>query len=207
VRCGKRHTAQTFAVGRIPRDVIGQPSRPAPEAVAAYVTPRCERRFQRWVGGDRATRMLSRLHSVWFLPTDQDLALGARWYRCDAIAYVRADEPAGLPGSVEDALSQTGALDRFGVCSQGSPERSSSVLVMCGAKRHDWRAFSVISVRSSRRDAYPDRQGRTQARRECRNASRVELGYPLEWRFGWQPPSRRAWRAGTRHGLCWVPAP
>jgi hypothetical protein len=204
VRCGKRHTAQTFFVDRVPRTVLADRSDPDAEAVAAYVTPRCERRFARWVGGDAETRILSRLHTVWFLPTDVDVRLGARWYRCDAIAYAEGDAPAQLPRDVEQVLSTPAGLTEFGVCSQGSPEKPDSVRVMCGRRPHDWRAFAAERL-GGRERAFPGRRARREARRECRDASREELGFPLEWRFGWQPPSRAAWRTGVRHGLCWVP--
>jgi hypothetical protein len=204
VRCGRRHTAQTFSVDRIPRKVLADRSDPDAEAVAEYVTPRCERRFARWIGGDAETRTLSRLHTVWFLPTDREIRLGARWYRCDAIAYSEGAEPARLPRDVEQVLSTPGGLTEFGVCSQGSPERPDSVRVMCGRRSHDWRAFAAQRL-GGRDGPFPGRRARREARAECRDASRAELGFPLEWRFGWQPPSREAWRTGARHDLCWVP--
>jgi hypothetical protein len=206
VGCGSPHTAQTLDVGRIPRRVVGDPERPDTRAIADYVTPRCDRRFAEWIGGDRETRILSRLHAVWFLPSDQDLALGARWFRCDAVAFGAGDQPARLPRDVQDVLSDDGALDVFGVCSQGSPEQASSVRVMCDRRRHDWRAFEALRLQASRKDAYPSAASRRDARQTCSDASRAELGYPLEWRYGWQPPSRRAWSTGVRHGLCWIPS-
>ena len=205
VRCTRPHTAQTLDVGRIPRRVVGDRAEPDPRAIADYVTPRCERRFVRWIGGDRETRILSRLHAVWFLPSDDDLALGARWFRCDAIAFGTGDEPALLPRDVQGVLSDPGALDVFGVCSRGSPEEVDSVLVMCD-RRHNWRAFDVLPVQPGRKNSYPSAESRRDARGSCRDASREELGYPLEWHYGWQRPSRRAWTDGVRHGLCWVPS-
>jgi hypothetical protein len=205
VRCRQPHTAQTFHVGRVPADVVGDRAEPDTEAIAGYVTPRCNRLFARWIGGDRDTRILSRLHSVWFLPDDEDLALGARWFRCDAVAYGSGDEPARLPADVAGALDGDDALGDFGLCSEGSPEREDSVLLMCDRRRHDWRAFAVQRLEPGRRDSYPSRQARRQARRSCSDAAREELDFPLEWRYGWQPPSRRAWSTGVRHGLCWVP--
>ena len=204
VRCTRRHTAQTFAVDRIPRTILADPSDPDAEAIEAYITPRCERRFARWIGGDRETRILSRLHTVWFLPPDVDLRRGALWYRCDALAYAEGNEPARLPPDVEQVLSTPEGLTEFGVCSQGSPEEPGSVRVMCGRRPHTWRAFTAERL-GGRERAFPGRRARREARRECRDASREELGFPLEWRFGWQPPSRAAWRTGVRHGLCWVP--
>jgi hypothetical protein len=205
VRCREPHTAQTFHVGRIPSGVVGDRSLPDTEGIAGYVTPRCNRRFARWIGGDADTRILSRLHSVWFLPSDEDLGLGARWFRCDAVAYGNGDEPTRLSADVSGALDATDALDTFGLCSEGSPERRDSVLLMCDRRRHDWRAFSVLRPEPGRRDSYPSRKARRQARQACSEAAREELDFPLEWRYGWQPPSRRAWRTGVRHGLCWVP--
>ena len=204
VPCATRHTAQTFSVAGIPRAVLAGRSEPDAEAIAAYVTPRCERRFARWIGGDVEARVLSRLHPVWFLPTDADVRLGARWYRCDVIAYAEGDRPARLPRDVEQVLSTPEGLTEFGVCSKGSPERPGSVRVMCGRGSHTWRAFTAARL-GGRDRPFPGRRARREARRECSEAARTELGFPLEWLFGWQPPSRAAWRTGARHGLCWVP--
>jgi hypothetical protein len=206
VRCTRPHTAQTLDVGRLPARLVGGRHEPDARALAGYVTARCERRFARWIGGDRETRILSRLHAVWFLPSDEDLALGARWFRCDAVAFGTGEEPALLPRDVEGVLSDPGALDIFGACSKGSPEETRSVLVMCDQPRHTWRAFEVLPVQPTSEDRYPSAESRRVARGSCRDASREELGYPLQWRYGWQAPSRRAWATGVRHGLCWVPS-
>jgi len=205
VSCRDPHTTQTLAVGRLPRSVIGRPRRPDTEAIAAYVTPRCDRRFARWIGGDRRVQILSRLHAVWFLPADEDLALGARWFRCDALAYGVGQRPRLLPRTVEAVLADSDALATFGVCSDGSPEQARSVVVSCDRPRHDWRAFAAQRLRAGRGDAYPSRASLRRARQTCSNASREELGFPLKWRYGWQPPTPTAWADGARHGLCWVP--
>jgi len=205
VPCRDPHTTQTLAVGRLPRSVVGRPRRPDTEAIAGYVTPRCDRRFARWIGGDQQTRILSRLHGVWFLPSDEELALGARWFRCDAMAYGVGDEPGPLPRDIEGVLSQPAALGTFGVCSDGSPEQASSLLVSCDRPRHDWRAFAAQRLPAGRRESYPDRATLRRARGACSDASREELGFPLRWRYGWQPPTPTAWATGVRHGLCWVP--
>ena len=33
-----------------------------------------------------------------------------------------------------------------------------------------------------------------------------KAGFPLEFSYGWEWPTRRQWAAGQRYGYCWAPA-
>jgi hypothetical protein len=203
VPCRRPHTTQTYYVGTFDLSIIGDRS-PSTADVAEFVTPRCDRRFVKWVGGDRSTRVLSRAHPVWFVPSDRDIELGARWYRCDLVVSASDDRLTELPRNTEDLLASSSALDEYGLCSRGSPERRGSDSVVC-SKRHSWQAFSAIRVRTKRDDAFPSRKQLRDARNRCRDRARRELDWPLEWKYGWQPPNRTQWTGGLRWGLCWVP--
>jgi Septum formation len=203
VPCRKPHTTQTYYVGTFDLKVIGDRT-PSASEVATFVTPRCARRFTRWVGGDRQTRMLSRAHPVWFVPTARDIRLGARWFRCDVVlSGVGSRLERRLPRDTEGLLDSSDALDEYGLCSRGSPQRPRSVTVICG-RRHSWQAFAALRVRTERA-GYPPRKVLREARNRCRERAREELDFPLEWRYGWQPPTRRQWASGLEWGVCWVP--
>jgi hypothetical protein len=204
VQCRKTHTTQTYYVGTFDLGIIGDRS-PSTADVAEFVTPRCDRRFARWVGGERSTRILSRAHPVWFVPNDRDIRLGARWFRCDLVVSATEDRLATLPRNSANILASESALDEYGLCSRGSPERPHSDAVVC-SRGHSWQAFSAIRVHSKGSDdAYPTRKRMRDARDQCRAQARRELDYPLEWKYGWQPPTRDQWAGGLRWGLCWVP--
>ena len=202
VHCGQAHTSQTYFVGRLPSAVVGSGD-PDAEAISAYVTPRCDRRLARWTGGSREVRLLSRLQAVWFLPTDEDLALGARWFRCDVVAYARGSRLTELPAGTESLLDKDDALGTVGLCSQGSPEDPDSTPVSCD-RRHGWRAFAVQRFEPARRGGYPPRSALREARDACSDSVREQLGFPLEWTYGWQPPSMASWDDGRDHGFCWI---
>jgi Septum formation len=202
VRCRTPHTTQTYYVGTFDLSIIGDRT-PETADVAEFVTPRCTRRFNRWVGGDRETRILARAHPVWFVPTPRDIQLGARWFRCDLVLTGVQDRLAELPRNTEGLLESSGALDEYGLCSRGSPERPRSTMVVCG-RSHSWQAFDTLRVRSDS-DRYPSRKDLRDARKKCRERARAELDFPLKWTYGWQAPTREQWQSGLEWGVCWIP--
>ena len=165
--------------------------------------PRCDRRFARHVGGGRNVRVLSRLQPVWFVPTPAELSRGARWYRCDVIGFAGADELARLPDGTAGVLEQPDSLETYGLCSTATPNLPGDYQVMCG-RRHAWQAFAVIRLRGAE-GQWPSRKRLAAARRECKTRARAHQGYPLEWTYGWQPPTREQWHEGRHWGYCWVP--
>lgn len=202
VSCRKPHTTQTYHVGTFDLSIIGDRT-PETAEIAEFVTPRCARRFDRWVGGDRQTRALARVHPVWFVPTPRDIELGARWFRCDLVVSGVETRLAELPRDTGGLLESSSALDEYGLCSRRSPQRPRSVTVVCG-ENHSWQAFDTLRVRSDS-DGYPARESLRKTRNHCREQAREELGFPLEWRYGWQAPTREQWHNGLEWGVCWVP--
>jgi len=190
-------------VGAIPKRVVGERKDPDTAAIAQFVTPRCERKFADHVGGARATRVLSRLQPVWFVPSRSELARGARWFRCDVVAFAATDALARLPRDSAGLLDASGALDAWGLCSTAAPTRRSAEQVICD-RRHSWRAFALIRLHGPG-DRWPGRDAIGAARRQCQDRARAEQGYPLRWTYGWQPPTRSQWRDGRRWGYCWAP--
>lgn len=202
VPCRKPHTTQTYHVGTFNLRIIGDRN-PGTSEIAEFVTPRCAREFDRWVGGDRRTQMLSRAHPVWFVPNRRDLRLGARWFRCDVVLSGVENRLAKLPRDTRGMLDSDGALDDYGLCSRGSPERVRSATVIC-SRSHSWQAFDTLRVRSDKA-GYPAGKELRKARNRCREQARTKLDFPLKWRYGWQAPTREQWAGGLEWGVCWVP--
>ncbi len=203
VKCRDDHTTQTYYVGTFDLSIISERN-PSTADIADFVTPRCDRKFHRWIGGDRVTRILSRVHPVWFVPSAHDIRLGARWFRCDVVVSATDSRLAQLPRNTEDMLDSDAALSRYGLCSRGSPEKRHAKIVAC-SKPHTWQAFTALRFHTNGSDEFPDRDQRRGARQRCIEQAREEQDFPLEWSYGWQAPTRNEWAAGMRWGVCWVP--
>ena len=204
IKCRKEHTTQTYYVGRFKVDTFADQT-PDTAAIAAFVTPKCTRHFKRWVGGDRVTRALTRVRPVWFVPTTRDIKRGADWFRCDVLVSATDKRLDELPRDSEGMLDSDSALDEYGLCSRGSPDGPHSKTVIC-SQPHTWRAFDMMRLRGYKSDDYPSREQRRASAKHCQDQARVQLDYPLEWRYGWQPPTREQWATGVRWGICWVPS-
>jgi hypothetical protein len=203
VRCRDDHTTQTYYVGTFDLSIIGDRN-PSTADIAEFVTPRCDQMFKRWVGGDRETRILSRVHPVWFVPNTHDIRLGARWFRCDLVVSATDSRLDRLPRNTEGMLDSDSALNRYGLCSRGSPEGPHARIVVC-SRPHTWQAFTTLGFGSHGSDNFPDHDQRRDARQRCIDKAREQQAFPLEWTYGWQAPTRDEWADGMRWGVCWVP--
>ena len=76
---------------------------------------------------------------------------------------------------------------------------------MACALDHSWRAISTIPLAGGR--TYP---GAARVRRAgdstCADQVRADAGLVLEFRYGWEWPTRAQWNAGQHYGYCWSPA-
>jgi hypothetical protein len=205
VSCAKRHTAQTYHVGRLDLDVDGHLLAVDSERAQRQVARTCPRRLNRHLGGSQEDRALSRLRAVWFSPTLQESDAGASWFRCDVVAIARPQTLAPLPRPrrVRGILDREDALSQVGLCGTAAPGANSFERVIC-SRRHSWRAVSTIDIDGG--TAYP---GAARVRRagaeSCRNLVREASGSPERFRYGWEWPTREQWRSGQRFGYCWAP--
>ena len=101
VDCSKPHTALTFAVEQLPKDVAFDGVDVGNDAVQEKASLQCRTAFAKYIGGSAATRALSRLSVTYFVPTQQDFDAGSRWVRCDVIALQSARILASLPETVK----------------------------------------------------------------------------------------------------------
>ncbi|MBA3780810.1 MAG: septum formation family protein [Nocardioides sp.] len=191
VKCRRRHTSQTFKVGRLDQGVEVDSARAQRQAREG-----CRSRLGRFVGADREALRLSLLATVWFTPTLEEGAAGGRWFRCDVIATAGSNRLMQLPGELE------GTLGEFALCTTAEPGRKDSRRVPCSG-RHAWRALATVDLAGS---SYPSVEKVADAMREtCRSRARSAADDPLDFTWSEERPSRSQWKAGQRYGICWVP--
>lgn len=207
VACRKKHTSQTYLVARLKRRTVGDPDAVHTERIARVAGERCSKALRSWLGGSREDRHLSRFEPVWFVPTPRQLNRGARWLRCDVVAYRTDHTLAVLPRTSEDILGQSEALATWGTCAQASQKQLNAGRGqrMCDL-RHNWRAVSTD--RLGKRSASWPGAGSVRAdvldrcEDDVRDSTDAEETEPVH--VGWLPPTKRQWKAGQRYGLCWA---
>ena len=204
VPCSAVHTTTTIRVGTIRPVVDGHLLAVDADAVQQQIAGRCRAALAAQVGGDEETRRLSRLTVVWFSPTLADSDRGALWFRCDLVALAGHDVLAPLPRATRGILSQDGALDRWGTCGTASPSASRFQRVIC-SRPHSWRARATIDLPAGA--TYLGKTAGAAADSACHDidAKLAADSLKLHWSFEW--PTRDAWNAGQRYGLCWTPDP
>ncbi|HYO41437.1 MAG TPA: septum formation family protein [Nocardioidaceae bacterium] len=204
VPCSRRHTALTIHVGRLEPAAAGGRLAVDSPAVQKHLAETCPRRLAAFVGGSRRQRDLSRLAVVWFGPTLQEADAGARWFRCDLVAFDRGATLLALPGArrLRGVLDRTGALDAYGLCGTTAPGAAGFQRVAC-ARRHSWRAIDTLALEGR---SYPGARGARRAGdAACKAEARSRAENTLSFRYGWEWPTAAQWRAGQRFGYCWAP--
>src|SRR5690349_15179783 len=113
----------------------------------------CRSRAAAWLGTDPAGLRLSRLTAVWFVPSPEQVAAGARWFRCDVVGFDRGDHllPLPAPHQLRGALKGAGA-GRYALCGTARPGDKRFQRVTCSLK-HSWRAIATIDLPGGK--AYP----------------------------------------------------
>jgi hypothetical protein len=199
-RCARAHTAQTFAVGRLAP--VGRGPVVDADRLAEAASARCRSAVVDWLGGDERAYELSMFAYVVAVPTSDDRAAGARWWRCDTYATARDGRLARLRGSTEGAL-RGAAADRWATCVRGELGPAQQQVVC--SDPHRWRAVSAHRL-GGRSDAYPGAGEVTGRMREtCRDDVSAYVADPLtSFGYGWLRPTGADWRAGQRFGLCFA---
>lgn len=200
--CAKKHTAYTFAVKKLPRDIAFTGVAIENDAVQNFAGESCRTAFARFIGGDAAERALSRLTVTYFVPNQRHFDLGARWVRCDVVALQSANVLADLPRRLRSILDVHSALERFGVCSTAEPGSAGFRLVMC-SQDHAYRALAALRLGGSHAPYPGEPVARGDGRQRCEDLVDDALGPGGGYTFGWTYPSAADWRAGQRFGYCW----
>ena len=177
VKCSAGHTSTTYYVGEV--------LNPTEQVAALQCTDR--------LGQD--TR-LTMLRPVWFTPTPAEIAAGARWFRCDVVAVASDGELASLSDPLGDP-------DQYAMCGTAEPGSADFHRVIC-SRPHTWRAVSVVPFSSA---SYPGEAAVRDAGQEpCETAGAAAADDALDYRWGYEWPTREQWNAGQHYGRCWAPA-
>lgn len=206
VRCRSRHTSRTYHVGRVPRRVDGRPVRSlgmdSPQ-VAGLAARTCRERLGDFLGATEEQLRLSMVGTVWFTPSLEAAAAGARWVRCDAVLRGPGRTLLPLPETLRDAYDDPESARRLGMCATAAPGTSGFRRVPCG-QGHSWRAVRAVTLPDG--EDPPGAEELADLLEEpCTTAAREVAADPLEVTWGLEGPTRQRWRSGIRHGLCWVP--
>lgn len=200
IACSETHDAETFAVGALPsRFAKSDYDDPALDSWA-YAT--CARAFPTYLGTDESTAMRSLLTWVWFRPSQDAWAAGARWYRCDVLGGSASQHSyVDLPTSTKGLLQGRGD-DHWMACAKGRSV-GTGIKVPCSVS-HDWRAATTIKLGEA--DAkYPgDAAAKAKTKSYCAESIDAWLGYPASYDFGYTWFGAQEWQAGNRRSVCWA---
>jgi hypothetical protein len=185
VPCSQSHTAKVFHVFQLP-DTMDWTATDA--ELAALVSKQCDPVFKTWMGRDLLTIALTAYSYAWFSPTQTQIDAGARWLRCDIIAYksgalapLTKNKPPMIPQPLTKAVRK---------CLNGAKYRTT----VCSAK-HQWRADGDFKLAPGK---YPSatKFGKIAASRCPRLvATRAYL---------YQFPSKAQWKSGDRIMICYA---
>ena len=198
VPCTGRHTAVNFYVGSYARNLAVDGA-----AVHRLVSTQCPKRFATFAGGSLEDRRLSLLRTVWFTPTVEQAALGARWYSCVALAIRDSRSLAVLTARVAGALDSADGRAHYGLCGTAEPGSAGFEQRICSAP-HAWRSLRTVPFAPGH---YPGvAQVRSAGQTICKDAGRAVAGDPLNYRWSYQWPTLAQWRGGQTYGICWAPS-
>lgn len=200
VDCGKKHTSETFAVGRFPDDVAGDDI--DDPALGAYVFDECEKEFRRFLGGDESLMMRATVTWAWFRPSPDAWDAGARWWRCDVVGGgEESTSLVTLPKTAKGILLGS-PDDRWLVCVNG-PSVADSVKIPC-SEPHNWRAVTTI-VLGDAGEPYPgDKVVAVRTRDFCSDSVGAWMNYPVDYDYGYTWFHEAEWQAGNRRSICWA---
>ncbi len=202
VACSAAHTSTTVAVGTIDNVIDGHLLAVDSDRVVDSVGATCSDRVATVVGGTRAEQRLSMLRPVWFTPTVAQSDAGADWYRCDVIAVAGQDRLAPLPRRVQGVLSTPEGRTAWGMCGTDAPDSPAFERVLCSAP-HSWRAVATVDFEPG---PYPGEDAvRDRGQAPCEDAGREVAADALDFRWGYEWPTREQWELGQTYGRCWAP--
>lgn len=200
VPCRRKHTAQTYFVGRLDLETeAGFTRRVDSQAAQRQMRRACTGRLPRHLGLSARDLRLSMAQAVWFTPSPRRAEAGADWFRCDVVAVAAPRKLLLLPRRTKG----WGDAPVLAMCATAAPGTKAFKRVGCGA-RHAWRASSTVDLPGTGR---LPKQADIAARMEstCRDSARALAEDPLDFTWAQESPTKGQWEAGRRYGICWVP--
>ncbi|MCF6379596.1 septum formation family protein [Nocardioides KLBMP 9356] len=200
VRCRRKHTAETYFVGRLKLATkAGHVRRVDSRAAQEQARSTCAARLPRHLGRTPQELRLTMARSVWFTPSPKHAEAGADWFRCDLVVVAGPRRLLVLP-RVTKGLGGAPAL---AMCATAAPGTRAFKRVGCGAT-HAWKAVSTVDIPGRKlpsKQAVADRMDGP-----CGDAARANASDPLDFTWSQESPTPEQWDAGQRYGICWVPA-
>lgn len=185
VDCGSDHTGLVVAVAVVP-DEYALSATPDAE-LGAYASKTCRSAWRRTIGASHVQSHQIVYRGAWYVPTEAQLAQGARWLRCDVVALGGKDRLGTLPRATPFV---DGAIDRGDrICMD-----RKSYYVSC-AQPHAWISRGVITAPKGR---YSEKAQDAFAGKRCLST----LKRSSDRRYRWVKVSKAAWKAGERHIVC-----
>lgn len=207
VDCAKRHSSETYAVGKLNTTRDGHLLAVDSTAVQAQVAERCPTVLGTYVGATEEQLRLTMLRAVWFTPSVAQSDAGANWFRCDVVALAGEDRLVRTTGTFKRVLATPDGRSSYAMCGTAEPGTPGFQRVRC-ADQHSWRATRSVTLRGKGPDAtYPGEEAvREAGASPCAAAAREIAADALDYEWGYEWPTREQWAAGQTFGRCWAPA-
>lgn len=200
VRCTRKHTAETYFVGRLDLETkAGHVRRVDSRAAQRQARSTCSARLPRHLGRTPRELRLSMAQSVWFTPSPKRAEAGAGWFRCDVVVVAGPRRLLPLPRRTKG----WGDAPAVAMCATAAPGTKAFRRVGCGAK-HAWRAVSTVDIPGKKVPTKATVADRMDG--PCGDAARSTADDPLDFTWSQESPTKEQWDAGQRYGICWVPA-
>lgn len=180
VACTKAHTAEVAGVVQLPDGVKW--STASSKKLFSVVAQKCGPKVDSLLGRDARTRDSSAYSYVWFEPTKNQRAKGARWLSCSVVLR-QAAALASLPTSTSPFLPGGALPDKVARCLNKQAFRTT-----CKAS-HAWRATGTLQLAGR----FPGAKALNKtATRKCQ--SRVHSAS-----YRWTYMDRATWNLGHDH--------
>ena len=206
VDCAKRHSSETYAVGKLNTTRDGHLLAVDSAAVQAQVAERCPTVLGKYVGATEEQLRLTMLRAVWFTPSVEQSDAGANWFRCDVVALAGEDRLVRMKGTFRRVLATADGRASYAMCGTAEPGTPGFQRVRC-ADKHSWRAIRSVTLRGNGADAtYPGEGAvREAGASPCAAAAREIAADALDYEWGYEWPTKEQWAAGQTYGRCWAP--
>jgi hypothetical protein len=200
VACRRKHTAQTYFVGRLRLETpAGTTRRVDSDAAQRQARTTCTARLPRHLGITARELRLKTVRAVWFTPSPTRAEAGADWFRCDVVAVAAPRQLLALPRQTKG----WGDAPVVAMCATAAPGTKAFRRVGCGAK-HSWVAVATVDIPGRKLPAPGAIADRMDG--PCGDVARARADDPLDFTWSQESPTKEQWDAGQRYGICWVPA-
>lgn len=205
VDCATEHYTETAYVGDLPADLNDRVVPPREQPTDEFNT--CNEEATNYLGADyRMSNLLIR----WVVPSSVDWTLGARWYRCDLVAfddfvditsYVTRTEPA------KDSLTNIGSSATLQCLTFTDSDNDDSVDEMKGVPCSTSHNAEYAGFTLALGNAYPEGDAMDKVGDACDRVVSKYVGAARREDFLgyiWFIPGRDYWAKGDRSVYCFV---